>query len=121
MRVRTIRRRHAGYAPEALRRAPQGRGKTDERRPDEYHRGLVAETVRLDGERKRTQIPRHEVALTPQLDFKRCATPKGPRNGNGLPIFLLPDRLVVSVEVRVLNDVGTRMDTGAFLTPINTL
>lgn len=120
--MRTIRRRRAGYAKESgLGRAPQRRGKTYQRRSDEQHRGFLAETMSLDRERKRTQIPRHDVSLTSQLDFKRCATPKGRRIGNALPIFVHRRRLFASVEVRVLNDVGIRMDTSAFLTPINTL
>jgi hypothetical protein len=45
---------------------------------------------------------------------KRC------ESGNGLPLFFHDVRRLASVEVRLLNEVGNRMDTGANLTPINT-
>jgi len=58
--------------------------------------------------------------LTPQLDFKRYATAKRVESGKGLPLLFHCDRFAASVEVRVLNEVGIRMDTRANLTPINT-
>jgi hypothetical protein len=74
---------------EMLRGASKGRGKTYERSADEHHRSLVAQTVRVNGERKRTQIPGHNLEPHAAAGFQALCHDTKAQNGNALPIFLL--------------------------------